>query len=107
MTNPSPSIDRLIGEARQAIEAEREDKARPILREAARRAPDDPRPWLLLAGVAETPRERRTYLAQARRLDEKAGAAPMARPAPGGYRAAAATTPAPVAPPERRRRPPA
>ncbi len=107
MTNPSPSIDRLIGEARQAIEAEREDKARPILREAARRAPDDPRPWLLLAGVAETPRERRTYLAQARRLDEKAGAVPMARTAPGSYRAAAAATSAPVAPPERRRRPPA
>ena len=102
--NQSPSIDKLINEARQAIEAEREAAARPMLREAARLAPDDPRPWLLLAGVAETPRERRTYLAQARRLDEKAGQSFPARPATG------APVPAPtksVPPPERRRRQPA
>ena len=76
MTNNTPSIDKLISEARQAIEAERIDDARPLLRQAALNAPDDPRPWLLLAGVAETPRERRAYLAQAHRLDTAARAAP-------------------------------
>lgn len=69
MTNSTLSIDRLIAEARQAIEAERLDVARPILKEAAHLAPDDPRPWLLLAGVAESARERRALLAQAHRLD--------------------------------------
>lgn len=73
MTKNTPSIDKLISEARQAIEAERIDAARPLLRQAALTAPDDPRPWLLLAGVAETPRERRAYLAQAHRLDAAAG----------------------------------
>lgn len=81
MNNQSPSIDKLISEARQAIETERVADARPLLREAARLAPHDPRPWLLLAGVAETPRERRTYLAQARRLDGAAAVAATSRPA--------------------------
>lgn len=77
MTKPTHSIDKLITDARRAIEDGRPDAAQPMLREAAHRAPDDPRPWLLLAGVAETPRERRTYLAQARRLDAKTPLAPV------------------------------
>ena len=97
MTNQSPSIDKLINDARKAIEAERIAAARPMLREAARLAPDDPRPWLLLAGVAETPRERRTYLAQARRLDEKGGLEAPARPAPV---APVIARPRPAAPPD-------
>jgi lipoprotein-anchoring transpeptidase ErfK/SrfK len=72
MTNQHPSIDKIINQARKAIEADRPAEAIPLLREAARRAPQDPRPWLLLAGVAETQRERRVYLAQARRLDAAA-----------------------------------
>ncbi len=82
MTQPTHSIDKLIADARRAIEDGRPDAAQPILREAAHRAPEDPRPWLLLAGVAETPRERRTYLAQARRLDAKTPLAPVVSPRP-------------------------
>lgn len=82
MTNHSAPIDKLISDARRAIETDQPAVARPLLREAARRAPDDPRPWLLLAGVAETPRERRTYLAQARRLDATAPPTPAVSPRP-------------------------
>lgn len=77
MTNQTTPSERLITAARKAIEADRPDEARPLLREAAHRAPDDPRPWLLMAGIAGTPRERRAYLAQARRLDAKT-ASPVA-----------------------------
>lgn len=76
MTHPSTN-DRLISEARQAVEAGRAAEARPLLERAARQDDRDPRPWLLLAGIAATPRERRAYLAQARRLDTS-----TARPAP-------------------------
>ena len=88
MTNPTPSINKLITDARRAIEAGRPDEARPLLRQAAHLAPDDSRTWLLLAGIAESPRERRTYLAQARRLDANSRpaavpvAAPPSRPRP-------------------------
>jgi lipoprotein-anchoring transpeptidase ErfK/SrfK len=80
MTNQHASIDKTIQQARTAIEAGRPAEAAPLLREAAQRAPQDPRPWLLLAGLAETQRERRVYLAQARRLDTaKAQRAPAAK----------------------------
>lgn len=69
MMNDNPTIDPKIAEARRAIEADRLDNARSLLRDAARQAPEDPRPWLLLAGIAATPRERRAYLDQARRLE--------------------------------------
>ncbi len=78
MTHPTPSNDRLIADARQAIEAGRPADARPLLEQAARRDTRDPRPWLLLAGIAATPRERRAYLSEARRLDA-AGRAPAGR----------------------------
>ncbi len=78
MTTPTLSVDRLIAEARKAIEAERMDEARPLLKEAARQAPHDPRPWLLLAGVADSARERRSLLAQARRLDADSRTTPVA-----------------------------
>lgn len=87
MMNPTSSIDPLISEARRAIETDRAEAARTMLRRAAHQAPDDSRPWLLLAGVAESPRERRAYLAQAHRLDEAARqqpTAPVARPSPVG-----------------------
>ncbi len=83
MTQPSPSTDQLIAVARQAIEANRPAEARPLLERAAHQARHDPRPWLLLAGIAATPRERRVYLAEARRLDALAGhGRPAAMPAP-------------------------
>jgi lipoprotein-anchoring transpeptidase ErfK/SrfK len=80
-------IDKTINQARQAIEAGRPAEAIPLLKDAAHQTPDDPRPWLLLAGLAPTQRERRVYLAQARRLDAAARAsgatpaAPASRPA--------------------------
>ncbi len=73
MKKHTDSIDKSITEARRAIEDGRVDKARDLLREIARRAPDDPRPWLLLAGLTTMPRERRAYLDQARRLDAATG----------------------------------
>lgn len=92
MTNHSASIDKLISDARRAIETDQPAAARPLLREAARRAPNDPRPWLLLAGVAETPRERRTYLAQARRLDAKTPPAPAIPRSPRRHNAPRASS---------------
>jgi lipoprotein-anchoring transpeptidase ErfK/SrfK len=91
--SPTPN-DRLIADARQAIEQGRPGDARPLLERAARQDGRDPRPWLLLAGIAATPRERRAYLAQARRLDTNAPAAAH-RPA------AAAPPPPPAARPRR------
>jgi lipoprotein-anchoring transpeptidase ErfK/SrfK len=88
MNNPNSSINKLITDARRAIEAGRPDDARPLLRQAAHLAPQDSRPWLLLAGIAESSRERRAYLAQARRLDAQSQpaappvAAPPRRPRP-------------------------
>ncbi len=98
MTTP-PTNDRLIAEARQAIEQGRPQEARPLLERAARQDTRDPRPWLLLAGLAATPRERRAYLAQAKRLDVAAG-----RAAPAATRAA--PTAAPPSPSARRDRRP-
>ncbi len=91
MTQPSLANDLLIAAARRAIENDRPAEARPLLERAAHQDSHDPRPWLLLAGIAATPRERRVYLAEARRLDTLAGrgrpmampvAMPMAMPAP-------------------------
>ena len=84
--SPIPN-DRLIAAARQAIEQGRPAEARPLLERAARQDAHDPRPWLLLAGIAATPRERRAYLAQARRLDTPTAvrpspALPQAAPPP-------------------------
>ena len=91
----SPPNDRLIAAARQAIEQGRPAEARPLLERAARQDARDPRPWLLLAGIAATPRERRAYLAQARRLDappaagnRPAGTAPPPPPPPAAPRRA-------------------
>jgi lipoprotein-anchoring transpeptidase ErfK/SrfK len=87
MKKQTVPIDKTINRARQAIEAGRPAEAIPLLKDAAHQAPDDPRPWLLLAGLAPTQRERRLYLAQARRLDAAARAqstppaAPASRPA--------------------------
>lgn len=95
MTHTNSSNDPLIAAARRAIEAGHPAEARPLLERAAHQNSDDPRPWLLLAGIAATPRERRVYLAQARRLDELAGRGrPAAMPAPAV---------APVAAPRSRR----
>ena len=66
MTQSTSPNDRLIADARQAIEQGRPADARPLLERAARQDAHDPRPWLLLAGIAATPRERRAYLAQQR-----------------------------------------
>ena len=93
MTHSSTPNDRLIADARQAIEQGRPAEARPLLERAARQDARDPRPWLLLAGIAATPRERRAYLAQARRLD--------APPAAGSRPAKAASPPPPPAAPRR------
>jgi lipoprotein-anchoring transpeptidase ErfK/SrfK len=83
MTQSTSPNDRLIADARQAIEQGRPADARPLLERAARQDAHDPRPWLLLAGIAATPRERRAYLAQARRLDANAAVhRPAAAPAP-------------------------
>jgi lipoprotein-anchoring transpeptidase ErfK/SrfK len=83
MTQSHSPNDRLIADARQAIEQSRPGDARPLLERAARQDARDPRPWLLLAGIAATPRERRAYLAQARRLDANAGShRPAAIPPP-------------------------
>ena len=80
--SPSPN-DRLIAEARRAIEQDRPADARPLLERAVRQDAGDPRPWLLLAGIATTPRERRAYLAQARRLDANTAVhRPTAAPPP-------------------------
>lgn len=89
MTNQSPPPDKLINDARRAIEAGRADEARPLLRQAAHLAPGDPRPWLLLAGVADTARERRAFLDQAHRLDPNIRPAPAAAPPPTQRRRAA------------------
>jgi len=88
MTQPPTTNDRLISQARQAIESGHAGAARPLLEKAARQDARDPRPWLLLAGIAATPRERRAYLAQARRLE-----APPARPGPSPRPLAAPPTP--------------
>ncbi len=97
MTQTSATNDRLINEARRAIESGHAGAARPLLEKAARQDTRDPRPWLLLAGIAATPRERRAYLAQARRLEAPAARRP--EPAPR------ATTPPPPPPARPDRRP--
>ncbi len=74
------STDRLIGEAQEAIEKNRPDQARVLLEAAARQDSGDPRPWLMLAGIAPTPRERRTFLAQAERVRAANPSAPINRP---------------------------
>ena len=88
--SPIPN-DRLIAAARQAIEQGRPAEARPLLERAARQDAHDPRPWLLLAGIAATPRERRAYLAQARRLDTPTAV----RPSPALPQAAPHAAPPP------------
>jgi predicted Zn-dependent protease len=98
MTQSTSPNDRLIADARQAIEQGRPADARPLLERAARQDAHDPRPWLLLAGIAATPRERRAYLAQARRLDANAAVRPPGRRACAAPRAAAP----PAAPPAKR-----
>jgi len=94
MTQFHSPNDRLIADARQAIEQDRPADARPLLERAARQDTRDPRPWLLLAGIAATPRERRAYLAQARRLDANT---------PAGRPAVAPTVPPPPPAPAPRR----
>ena len=52
--SPSPN-DRLIAEARRAIEQDRPADARPLLERAVRQDAGDPRPWLVLGGIAPPP----------------------------------------------------
>ncbi len=72
------STDRLLAQAQRAIEQDQIESARVLLEAAARQDAADPRPWLLLAGIAPSARERRAFLAQADRL--KAAPAPPAAP---------------------------
>lgn len=69
MTSKPPTHEKTIAAARQAIEEGHTDEARQLLEAAIHSDAQDPRPWLLLAGIAATPRERRVMLAQAKRLD--------------------------------------
>lgn len=64
------STDRLLGEAQRALESGRPDQARILLEAAARQDKADPRPWLMLAGIATSARERRAFLHEADRLRE-------------------------------------
>jgi len=79
--NYDPAIDQTIAKARRAIENDQTEDARLMLQGAARYAPDDPRPWLLMAGIAGSPREQRIFLDQARRLDAQPSP-PAVAPAP-------------------------
>lgn len=60
--------ERLIKEAKRAIEKDRPHDARSLLQQAAEQTPSDPRIWLLLAGIAPSPRAREAYLQQAATL---------------------------------------
>jgi hypothetical protein len=82
MTGKHLPNERTVTAARQAIEEGRTAEARHLLEQAIRVDDQDPRPWLLLAGIAATPRERRVMLAQAKRLDT--GAAIPVRSVPAG-----------------------
>lgn len=62
------STDRLLSEAQQALERQRPDQARVLLEAAVRLDKTDARPWLMLAAVAGSARERDAFLAQADRL---------------------------------------
>ncbi|MEZ4515420.1 MAG: L,D-transpeptidase family protein [Chloroflexota bacterium] len=72
------STDRLLTQAQTAIEQGRLENARVLLEAAARQDAADPRPWLLLAGIAGSARERRAFLTQAERLKPGAGSLPPA-----------------------------
>lgn len=78
MSGKNEARDRLIAQARAAIEAERPEEARVALESAIRLGDNDPRPWLLLAGIAPNIRARKAYLAQADRV--KASAVPVSEP---------------------------
>jgi lipoprotein-anchoring transpeptidase ErfK/SrfK len=97
MKRTSPS-ERLLAEARRAIERKQFDDARGMLEAAIKYDGSDPRPWLMLAGIAPSPRERRAFLAQAGRLQ---AASPSAG-TPSAYAPAAAPTLAAGTPPARR-----
>lgn len=89
------STDRLLAQAQRAIEHDQLENARVLLEAAARQDVADARPWLLLAGIATSARERRAFLAQADRL--KAAPSPLApAPLPGPVRATAAATAVPA-----------
>ena len=85
------STDRLLTEAQRAIEGQQPDHARVLLEAAARLDKNDARPWLLLAGIASSARERDAFLAQADRL--RANPLPPAplratvRPTPNAWQA--------------------
>jgi lipoprotein-anchoring transpeptidase ErfK/SrfK len=64
----SADSDRLVKDARQAIEQNRPRDARFLLQQAARQSPNDPRIWLLLAGITSSPRAREAYLKRAAEL---------------------------------------
>jgi lipoprotein-anchoring transpeptidase ErfK/SrfK len=73
--------DHLVKSARRAIEQNRPRDARSLLQQAARQSPDDPRIWLLLAGIASSPRAREAYLQRAAELRESNSAAVPIGPA--------------------------
>jgi lipoprotein-anchoring transpeptidase ErfK/SrfK len=73
------STDRILAQAQRAIEHDQLENARVLLEAAARQDAADARPWLLLAGIATSARERRSFLAQADRLKT---AAPAPAPLP-------------------------
>jgi lipoprotein-anchoring transpeptidase ErfK/SrfK len=75
------STDRILAQAQRAIEQDQLENARVLLEAAARQDAADARPWLLLAGIATSARERRSFLAQADRLKT---APPAPAPLPGG-----------------------
>lgn len=62
------NAERLIREAKRAIEQDRPHEARSLLQQAAEQTPTDPRIWLLLAGIAPSSRAREAYLQQAAAL---------------------------------------
>lgn len=66
------NAERLIREAKRAIEQDRPHEARSLLQPAAEQTPNDPRIWLLLAGIAPSPRAREAYLQQAAALRQTA-----------------------------------
>jgi lipoprotein-anchoring transpeptidase ErfK/SrfK len=88
--------DHLIKAARRAIEQNRPHDGRSLLQQAARRNPNDPRIWLLLAGLASSPRAREAYLERAADLRRSNPAAATAIPA-------IADTPTPATSPVLRR----
>lgn len=95
------STDRLLAQAQRAIEQDQLANARVLLEAAARQDATDARPWLLLAGIAGSARERRTFLAQADRLKTAPGVlapAPLGgAPVRGRVSAGAAAVPATLA----------